>query len=158
HLPALAAKMPYKLAVAEPAGRNQWGRVAYTHYTYRRLNEICDRFAYQLESCGVRRGVRTVLMVPPGLHFFALTFPLLKIAAVPVLVDPGMGLRNVGKCLAEAEPAAFIGVNKAHYARILFGWAKRTVKSTINVGTPFFGSRHRLEAVETNPMPPDDAP
>src|SRR5262245_26244172 len=134
HLPALAAKTPYQLAVAEPAGHNQWGRVAYVHYTYRRLNEICDRFAFQLELCGVRRGVRTVLMVPPGLNFFALTFALFKIAAIPVLVDPGMGLRNLGKCLAEAEPEAFIGVKKAHLARMLFGWAKRTLKSTVNVG------------------------
>ena len=30
------------------------------------------------------------------------------------MIDPGMGVRNLGKCLAEAEPEAFIGIAKAH--------------------------------------------
>ena len=59
-------------------------------------------------------------MVPPSRDFFALTFALFKIAAVPVLIDPGMGMRNLGKCLAEAEPEAFIGIAKAHAARRVF--------------------------------------
>ena len=45
-------------------------------------------------------------MVNPSLEFFALTFALFKLGAVPVLVDPGMGVRHLGQCLAEAEPAA----------------------------------------------------
>ena len=32
---------------------------------------------------------------------------------VVVLIDPGMGVRNLGVCLGEAEPEAFIGVLKA---------------------------------------------
>ena len=43
-------------------------------------------------------------MVTPGLAFFALTCAIFKVGAVPVLVDSGMGVRNLGKCLAEAEP------------------------------------------------------
>ena len=56
-------------------------------------------------------------MVPPSPDFFALTFALFKVGAVPVLIDPGMGVQNLGKCLAEAEPEAFIGIPKAHAAR-----------------------------------------
>ena len=73
-------------------------------------------------------------MVPPSLEFFSLTFALFKAGAVPVLVDPGMGIKNLGKCLAEAEPEAFIGVTKAHAARLLFGWGKRSVKQLVTVG------------------------
>ena len=67
-------------------------------------------------------------MVMPGLDFFALAFALFKVGAVLVGVDPGMGLRNLGKCLAEAEPTAFIGNSKAHMARRLLGWARRTLR------------------------------
>jgi acyl-CoA synthetase (AMP-forming)/AMP-acid ligase II len=45
-----------------------------------------------------------------------------------------MGVRNLGRCLAEAEPAAFIGVPKAHLARRLLGWGRKTIRTTVNAG------------------------
>jgi olefin beta-lactone synthetase len=51
-----------------------------------------------------------------------------------VLIDPGIGLANLGKSLAEAEPEAFIGIPKAHAARVLFRWARRTVRIKVTVG------------------------
>src|SRR5262249_50907663 len=136
HVPAMAESHPHQLAVVCPAGRDRWSRAAYTHYTFSQLNEACDYFAKELTAVGLRRGMRSALMVSPGLEFFALTFALFKIAAVPVLIDPGMGIRNLGKCLAEAEPEAFIGVPKAHLARSILGWARRSVRLTIAVGRP----------------------
>src|SRR5262249_37030333 len=121
HLAEMARRQPHTLAVVFPQGRDRYGRVAYTHLTYRQLNQECDRLAWGLESVGIRRGTRTVLMVKPSLEFFVLTFALFKMGAVLVLVDPGMGVRQLGQCLAEAEPAAFIGIPKAHLARLLFG-------------------------------------
>ena len=115
HLPAQAKSQPDALAVVvqKPAGH------AYDSWTSRQLNEESDRIAKGLERIGIGRGVRTVLMVKPSLDFFAVTFALFKVGAVPVLVDPGMGLRNLKKCLDEAEPEAFIGIHKAHVARVL---------------------------------------
>jgi len=75
--------------------------------------------------------------VPPDFEFFALTFALFKIGAVPVLVDPGMGVKNLKTCLAEAQPEAFIGIPKAHLARVLLGWGKPTVKILLTVGRRF---------------------
>jgi acyl-coenzyme A synthetase/AMP-(fatty) acid ligase len=45
-----------------------------------------------------------------------------------------MGVKNLGKCLAEAAPEAFIGISKAHVARLIFGWAKSTLKILVTVG------------------------
>ena len=123
HLPAMAKRQPDTLAVAvQQAGGH------YPRYTYRQLDEASDRIARGLQEIGIVRGTRTVLMVRPGLDFFALVFALFKVGAVLVAVDPGIGIRNLGKCLAEAEPAAFIGVKAAHIARRLFGWAKQTLR------------------------------
>ena len=88
-------------------------RLAYKHLTCLQLDEESDRIARGLAAIGVRRGMRTVLMVPPSLEFFALTFALFKLGAVLVLIDPGMGVSHLGRCLGEAEPEAFIGVRKA---------------------------------------------
>src|SRR6516165_1845149 len=117
HVPLMAERQPNALAVVFPESRDRAGRVTYTHLTFRQLHETSDRIARGLESIGVRRGTRTVLMVKPSLDFFALTFALFKLGAVPVLIDPGMGIRNLGKCLPEAMPEAFVGLPKAHLAR-----------------------------------------
>ncbi|HLW63748.1 MAG TPA: fatty acid CoA ligase family protein [Gemmataceae bacterium] len=139
HLLAMAQKEPQQLAVVCPQSRDRWGRAAYTHYTFAQLNEACDFFAQKLTAAGLRRGMRTALMLPPGLEFFALTFALFKSAAAPVLIDPGMGIRNLGKCLAEAQPEAFIGIPKAHLARRILGWARQSVRLTVAVGRPGLG-------------------
>ncbi|MHB1397281.1 MAG: fatty acid CoA ligase family protein [Trichloromonadaceae bacterium] len=134
HLPRMAQLRPHAQAVVFPQGRDASGRVAYTHYTFAQLDIESDRIAQGLQAIGIDRGMRTVLMVQPSLDFFALTFAIFKLGAIPVLVDPGMGLKNLKTCLAEAEPEAFIGIPKAHLARLLLGWGKPTLKKLICVG------------------------
>jgi acyl-CoA synthetase (AMP-forming)/AMP-acid ligase II len=129
HLPAMARKQPDTLAVAvQKAGKH------YPQYSYKELDAESDRLARGLREIGIVKGTRTVLMVKPSLEFFALVFALFKVGAVLVAVDPGIGIRNLGKCLAEAEPDAFIGIKTAHIARLLFGWAKKTLHINVIVG------------------------
>ncbi|MDH3583041.1 MAG: fatty acid CoA ligase family protein [Phycisphaerae bacterium] len=134
HLPDLAARQPDTPAVIACQGRNVDGTIAATIWTYRQLNDQSDVIARGLGAFGIERGRRTVLLVPPGLDFFALVFALYKVGAVMVCVDPGIGVRNLKKCLDEAEPEAFIGNPKAHLARMLLGWGRRT--NRINVTVP----------------------
>src|SRR5207249_948280 len=82
-----------------------------------------------------------------SLEFFALTFALFKVGAVPVLVDPGMGVRNLGRCLAEAEPEAFIGIPRAHAARLVLGWARRSLQTLVIVGWPWLPGGYSLRQV-----------
>lgn len=134
HLPAMAGQDPHRAAVIFPHTRDRRGRVSYTHMTYRQLDEESDRLARGLIDLGVGAGVRAVLMVPPSLEFFALVFALFKARAVMVCVDPGIGIHFLGRCLGEARPTAFLGVGKAHLARRLFGWGKKTLRTRILVG------------------------
>lgn len=134
HLPRMAQLRPHAQAVVFPQGRDASGRVAYTHYTFAQLDIESDRIAQGLQSIGIDRGMRSVLMVQPSLDFFVLTFAIFKLGAVPVLVDPGMGVKNLKTCLAEAAPEAFIGIPKAHFARLLLGWGKQSLKKLICVG------------------------
>ncbi|MCZ6787277.1 MAG: AMP-binding protein, partial [Planctomycetota bacterium] len=75
--------------------------------TFAELDSWSDRIARGLTDFGIGRGARCVLMVPPSPELFALCFGLFRAGAVPVMVDPGMGVGNLGRCLAEAEPHAF---------------------------------------------------
>ena len=149
HLPRIARQQPETLAVACPAGRDSSGRYRWVRQSFKQLDEESNRLARGLAEAGIGRGVRTVLMVPPTPEFFALTFALFKVGAVPVLVDPGMGIPNLKTCLAEAEPEAFIGVAKAHAARILLGWAKSTLRTNVTVGRRWFWGGRSLNDVRS---------
>lgn len=145
YLPLLAKAQPDALsvAVARPGG-------GYDTLTAAELDRRSDRVAHGLTSIGITRGTRTVLMVKPSPDFFALTFAMLKVGAVPVMVDPGMGVKNLGTCLAEAEPKAFIGIPKAHIARVVLGWAKGTLETKVMVGPRFPGVGPTLAKLEAS--------
>jgi acyl-CoA synthetase (AMP-forming)/AMP-acid ligase II len=144
----LAESQPDALAVAVSDGRNPDGTASYAELTALQLHCRSDRIAHALVAIGIGPGVRTVLMVTPSLDFFALTFAMLKVGAVPVMVDPGMGMKNLGQCLGEAEPEAFIGIPKAHAARALLGWARRTVRTNVTVGRRLFWGGYTLRRME----------
>ncbi|MDF1592378.1 MAG: fatty acid CoA ligase family protein [Desulfobacterales bacterium] len=140
-----ARVQPQKPAVVCPAGRDPNGRVRYIHLTFQQLDQKSDILAHGLERVGINRGSRTILMVKPGLDFFGIIFALFKIGAVPVVVDPGMGLRRMLSCLAESEPEAFIGISAAHALRTLQPKYFKTVKTWVTVGRRWFWGGHTLE-------------
>jgi acyl-CoA synthetase (AMP-forming)/AMP-acid ligase II len=154
HLARMAAADPHRPALHYPAHSvSPRGATDHITLTFAQLHAESDAIAHGLNRAGIARGTRTALMVPPSPDFFALTFALLKAGAVPVLIDPGMGMRNLGRCLAEAEPEAFVGIARAHLARRVFGWAKRTVKVTVNVGRRRFFCHFSLEELKRRGRP-----
>ncbi|MCA1784593.1 MAG: AMP-binding protein, partial [Desulfobacteraceae bacterium] len=93
-----AGSFPYKRAVVYPAGRDKNNRVLYSQLTFRQLDQLSDRLAFGLSGIGIVRGMRTILMVPPGMDFFIIIFAMFKLGAVPVVVDPGMGINRMLQC------------------------------------------------------------
>ena len=144
----MAEKQPEEKAIFFPASKDRNGKVNYISYTFRELNRESDFVACGLEKSGIGRGTRTALMVRPSLDFFALTFAIFKAGAVPVMIDPGVGIRNLKNCLAQAEPEAFIGIPVAHVARILLGWGGKTVRTSVTVGKKLFWGGLTLEQIK----------
>jgi acyl-CoA synthetase (AMP-forming)/AMP-acid ligase II len=138
----MARRQPEATAVVCP-----WGRRGGS-LTYGELEERTSSVAAGLEAAGIGRGVRTVLMVPPGLDLFVLAFGLFKAGAVPVLVDPGIGLHHLKACLGNARPEAFVGVPKAQAARVILGWARASVRTTVTAGPRIFWGGHSLRRLE----------
>jgi len=138
-------KFPHKRAVVYPAGRDSKGRVMYTHLTFTQLENASDRLAFGLENEGITRGVRTILMIPPGIEFFITIFAMFKVGAGPVVVDPGMGLNRMLQCLRQGKPKAFIGVEKAHVLRKLRPGFFRSVRHWVTVGRRWFWGGHTLD-------------
>jgi acyl-CoA synthetase (AMP-forming)/AMP-acid ligase II len=110
---------------------------SFKEYTYQTLDRTSNQVADALLNIGVRKGTRVVVMERPGFHFFSVVFALFRIGAVLVAIDPGLGLKGLKQCIAEAEPQVFIGNIKAHMARVLFGWGKDSIETRI-LTTPLF--------------------
>lgn len=142
HLEEMTRLRPEATAIICPWERGG-GSLSYAELTAR-----SDAIARGLESVGIGRGVRTALMVRPGLDLFSLAFALFKCGAVPVLIDPGIGLRNMKSCLNRARPEAFIGIATAHLARILFRWSPGSIRKKISAGLSFVPGARTLRQIE----------
>ena len=133
-----ARNQPDGIALIMPTRRTAsgWEDV---RYTYRELNDLTDRLAAGLHAHGMTPGTRVAFMVPPSLEFFALFFAFFKAGCIPVLVDPGIGLKPLKTCLGEAKPQAFIGITRAQVARMVLGWARDSIETVVSVGSrPFW--------------------
>jgi acyl-CoA synthetase (AMP-forming)/AMP-acid ligase II len=128
-----AARQPGVTAIYYPRS-SSFSKNNYDSCTYQELNQLSDTYARGLQAYGIGPGVRTALMLTPGLDFFAMFFALFKAGAVPVLIDPGIGTKSLKQCLAEASPKAFIGVTRAHFARKILGWAKESCELLVSAG------------------------
>lgn len=131
-----ARRQPHTTAIHYPKS-SAFGKERYLSCTYQELDQLSDCYARGLQEYGIGHGTRTALMLTPGLDFFAMFFALFKAGAVPVLIDPGIGMKPLKECLAEAAPKAFIGVTKAHFARKVLGWAKESCDLLVTAGPKF---------------------
>ncbi|MFK0259010.1 AMP-binding protein [Streptomyces sp. NPDC090445] len=128
-----------------PAGpaRGPAGIPAYGTLTYGELQEAVEQLAAGFTRAGITKGTKTVLMAPPGPELFALVFALFRIGAVPVVVDPGMGVRRMLHCYRTVGAEAFIGPPLAHLVRLL---GRRTFAG---IRVPVTLGRHRLGRART---------
>ena len=153
-LKTMARIQPYRRAVVYPAARDHNGRVAYSHLTFRQLDRDSDCFAHGLEAAGIRRGTRTILMVRPSLELFTIIYAMLKVGAVFVLVDPGMGVSRMLACLRESKAEALIGIPAAHVLRTLRPQYFKGVKKAVTIGRRWFWGGMTLKDIRQLPWKP----
>jgi len=145
HLVIASQKIPDKLAVS--VQKSTRSGLTYQEIDFKTLHQQSDDIAFALTEFGLKPGTKAVLMVTPSIAFFNLTFALFKAGIVPILVDPGMGIKNLKQCFEESQPEAFIGIPKAQIARLLFAWGKQTIKHVINVGGPALAGGKQLTSL-----------
>jgi len=134
YLPQRAETSPYRKAVIYPAGFTADGKRTYVHQTFKELNQRSDQLASGMSKAGFLAGMKVLLMVPAGPEFVELTFAMFKLGLVPVLIDPGMGKGNLLECISSVEPEAMIAIEKAHFARILYKNAFKSIKLRVTTG------------------------
>ncbi|WP_153556047.1 fatty acid CoA ligase family protein [Roseimaritima sediminicola] len=150
-LSKVAALVPGGIAIATPLGRPpRSGPRSYDAVTFEQLDQRTDAIARGLLDWGVQPGMRLAMLVPFGPDFLALTFGLLKAGAVVVLIDPGMGRRNMVRCLQDARPDGFVAIPQAQAVRSVLRKRFSQARWNVSVGGKWFlpGGGRPLESVE----------
>jgi acyl-CoA synthetase (AMP-forming)/AMP-acid ligase II len=117
---AIAVACPHRWSPTYPVRRADKSASLYATTTFAELDADATRIARGLAAWGVPQGARLALLVRPGIEFVTLVFALLRAGMIAVLVDPGLGRRNLIRCLSEAEPEGFVAIGMAQAARLLF--------------------------------------
>jgi acyl-CoA synthetase (AMP-forming)/AMP-acid ligase II len=143
--------MPDAAAVIQPLGYAAGGRRLYRRVTFRELDQISDRIARGLRGLGVTPGTRLALLVPPSVEFIALVFGLFKAGAVIILIDPGMGRRNLLACLRDAQPEGFVAIPLVHAVRSLLRRRFPKARFNVTLGRRWFWGGVTLEQLLGRP-------
>ncbi len=131
----MAADRPAAAALKIPRGRTAAGDIDYLALTFSELAAEVDAWRALLAARGVRRGDRTLVMVRPGLPLIASAFALFQLGAVPVIIDPGMGLRNFLACVTRSRPRVLVGIPLARAIGRVFRGAFRSVEIRVAVSS-----------------------
>jgi acyl-CoA synthetase (AMP-forming)/AMP-acid ligase II len=86
-------------------------------YTFKEFEERSNQFANRFVKLGIKPGMRTLLFVKPCLDFSVITFALFKVGAIPVLIDPGMGIPNLLNSVKQVRPEAIVSISLVHWMR-----------------------------------------
>ena len=90
--------------------------------SWRALARRVDEIGAGLLSLGVRPGDRISLLVPPGADLTAILYACLRIGAVAVVADAGLGVRGLTRAVRGARPTLVIGAVPGLSAARALGW------------------------------------
>jgi len=156
HLPLMAAGAPDRPAIKVPRGARLTpaGDIDYLTLSFAELDAEVDAWVARFAARGVRRGDRVLVMVRQGLPLIAAAFALFKHGAVPVVIDPGMGLRGFLACVARTRPRVLLGLPFAQLISRICWQPFTSVETRLWVR----GSATARLAGRTGPRPPPAPP
>ncbi|MDR1458082.1 MAG: AMP-binding protein, partial [Puniceicoccales bacterium] len=99
----LAKTQPNLCAVMVPR-RDLFGGLSYENISFHRLNQDMEEIMINLSARGIYSGSRVLMMLRPGYEFICVFFSLLRLGAIPVVIDSGLGLRTFFDCAKHSKP------------------------------------------------------
>lgn len=121
------------------------------------LAERVERLAAGLAGIGVRHGDRVNLMVPPGSDLTALFYACLRLGAVVVVADSGLGPKGLTRALKGAAPQWLVGIRRALVAGRALGWpgTRISLESLDPVSRRALGVAHHVPGLLGSAPRPD---
>ncbi|WP_137826520.1 alpha/beta fold hydrolase [Brevibacterium sp. 2SA] len=113
--------------------------------SWRQLWHVTTSIAHGLRDLGVQPGDRVSMLVPPGNNLTAALYACLKIGAVAVVADAGLGPRGMTRAVTSADPQWIIGELPGLGLARAFGWPGRRISVS-----PLGPLQRRLFRTETS--------
>jgi len=151
HLRIAATDRPDALATKSPTAVTAEGQVIHAVSSFRQLDQESDRAADRFSRSGITHGTRVLLAVRPGHDLIVGMFGLIKLGAVPIAIDPGMGWTAFLDCVRRSQPTALVGIRSASLLSRLPFAAFRTLRHRVTVGDSTW--RQALTAAPAHPRP-----
>lgn len=123
----------------------------YEKLSFEDLNKLSMHYAVKLTQQGIKEGDKVLLFVRPSLDFPALTFALFKMGAIPILIDPGMGKKNLLKAIESAKPDALIAEPEVHFIRLIYRKAFKSIRVFITTGPKLWPGLHSVKKMKQKP-------
>jgi acyl-CoA synthetase (AMP-forming)/AMP-acid ligase II len=106
-----------------------------TTISFKELNDESSRIASGLNQYGFQKGDCVLLLVPFSIRFISIVFALFKAGTVPILIDPGLGKKNILKCIKETEPQGIIATPVVHFILKIFQKPLNDIKLLVTAGS-----------------------
>ena len=86
---------------------------------------------------GVQKKDRTLLMVRPGYELIVCCFALFYIGAIPIIIDHGMGIKSLLKCIRKSNATNLIGIGIAVWMSSFFKGSFKALQRKVLVNKDF---------------------
>jgi acyl-CoA synthetase (AMP-forming)/AMP-acid ligase II len=106
--------------------------------SFSQLDHAVDGAVSELIKSGISAGDKTLLFVNPGPGLIIWAFALFRLGAIPVVIDPGMGVRSFLSCIQRTKPNAMVGISRAFWLSRLLPRSFRTVRNRYLVRPGFY--------------------
>ena len=106
--------------------------------TFKELELESNWLASGMIQYGMKPNERVLLMMPYGIDFVTLTFAMFKAGLTPVLIDPGLGKKNVLKSIKQVEPHGMIAVPTVHAIRKIAPSPFKSIMHYVTAGKRWF--------------------
>jgi acyl-CoA synthetase (AMP-forming)/AMP-acid ligase II len=153
HLSLMAAAQPQMPALKIPRGRTRSGDIDYLALSFADLDNEVGAWGERLTSVGIRQGDRVLVMVRQGLPLIAAVFGIFRLGAVPVVIDPGMGLKSFLACVKRSRPRALVGIPVARVLSRVFRSAFSSVAVRVGASSKLTSRLWEGTAAMCTPRP-----
>lgn len=103
----------------------------YTSFTFQQLYRKTLSYINGLSNVNIGKGTRVLILAKPSIDFTALFFSLDAIGAIPVIIDPGIGINRLLNCIKNSAPQVIIADPKAFLLKIAFKKYFNSIKTSI---------------------------
>ena len=132
-------------ALIQAERQNSQGQFHYREQSFADLLTDIEHLSAGFAATGIGQGSKVLILVKPDITLVTVTYALFRLGAIPVIIDPAIGLSRLLHCIEEAAPDALLALPLVHAVRPLFPRTFKSVSIFITNGFRISPRVHRLQ-------------